>query len=123
MACSERGGDVYCNIDVDEILVRDGRAAGVRTDDGAVLVADEAVVVSATPDQLYGRLLRSVPGVPAGVRTQTAGYRYKRGCFQMNLALSARPRFRDPRRRVQLRTSGRARLTARTRGGRRRPRS
>jgi phytoene dehydrogenase-like protein len=37
------------------------------------------------------------PGVPAGVRAQAGGYRYRRGCFQINLALSARPRFRDPR--------------------------
>jgi phytoene dehydrogenase-like protein len=94
---TERGGDLFCNVDVDEILVRDGRAAGVRTAGGAVVDAGEAVIVSATPDQLYGRLLRGVPGVPAGVRAQAAGYRYKRGCFQMNLALSARPRFRDPR--------------------------
>ena len=55
------------------------------------------MIVSATPDQLYGRLLRAVPGVPDGMRAQAAGYRFRRGCFQMNLALSARPRFRDPR--------------------------
>lgn len=28
---------------------------------------------------------------------QAAGYRYRRGCFQINLALSARPHFRDGR--------------------------
>jgi phytoene dehydrogenase-like protein len=94
---TERGGDLFCNVDVDEILVRDGRAAGVRTVGGAVVDAGQAVIVSATPDQLYGRLLRNAPGVPAGVRTQAAGYRYRRGCFQMNLALSARPSFHDPR--------------------------
>ena len=38
-----------------------------------------------------------MPGVPEGVRKQAAGYRYKRGCFQINLALSARPRFQDSR--------------------------
>jgi phytoene dehydrogenase-like protein len=94
---TERGGDLFCDTDVDEILVRDGRPAGVRTADGLVVDAGEAVIVSATPDRLYGRLLRGVAGVPAGVRAQAAGYRYKRGCFQVNLALSARPHFRDPR--------------------------
>jgi phytoene dehydrogenase-like protein len=94
---TERGGDVRCNVDVDEVLVRDGRAAGVRTTAGPTVDAREAVIVSTTPDQLYGRLLRGTPGVPSGVRAQAAGYRYRRGCFQMNLALSARPRFRDPR--------------------------
>jgi phytoene dehydrogenase-like protein len=94
---TERGGDVHTAVDVDEIIVRDGSATGVRTVSGHTVAATEAVIASTTPDQLYGRLLRSVSGVPAGVRKQAAGYRYKRGCFQINLALSARPRFRDSR--------------------------
>lgn len=94
---NERGGDVYCGVDVDQILLRDGRAVGVRTSAGDTLHANEAVIVSATPDQLYGRLLRAAPGVPSGVRAQAGRYRYRRGCFQMNLALSARPRFGDAR--------------------------
>jgi phytoene dehydrogenase-like protein len=94
---TERGGELFCGVDVDAVQVRGGGAAGVRTSGGGEVAAREAVIVSATPDQLYGRLLRDVAGVPAGVREQAAGYRYKRGCFQVNLALSARPRFRDPR--------------------------
>jgi phytoene dehydrogenase-like protein len=94
---TERGGDVLCDMDVDEILVADGRAVGVRTSAGATVTATQAVIASVTPDQLYGRLLRNAAGVPQGVRTQAAGYRFKRGCFQVNLALSARPRFTDPR--------------------------
>jgi phytoene dehydrogenase-like protein len=94
---TERGGDVVCDVDVDEIVVGDGRAVGVRTTSGQTVHAGEAVVASVTPDQLYRRLMRAAPGVPMGVRAQAAGYRYRRGCFQMNLALSARPRFRDPR--------------------------
>lgn len=94
---TERGGDIHCGVDVDEIVVRAGRAAGVRTTDGSTVEAREAVIVSATPDQLYGRLLRDAPGVPAGVRAQAGAYRFRRGCFQMNLALSARPHFLDRR--------------------------
>ncbi|HUB40076.1 MAG TPA: NAD(P)/FAD-dependent oxidoreductase [Streptosporangiaceae bacterium] len=94
---TERGGDLFCGMDVDQVMVRDGRACGILTSGGEQVAAREAVVVSGTPDQLYGRLLREVAGVPAGVRDQAAGYRYKRGCFQINLALSARPRFRDKR--------------------------
>ncbi|HTU73868.1 MAG TPA: NAD(P)/FAD-dependent oxidoreductase [Trebonia sp.] len=93
----ERGGTVCCGVDVDEILLADGRAAGVRTVAGATVTAGQAVVASVTPDQLYGRLLRNAAQVPQGVRAQAAAYRYKRGCFQLNLALSARPRFADPR--------------------------
>ena len=94
---TERGGAVCCDTDVDQILVSDGGAAGVLTSDGAIITASEAVIASVTPDQLYGRLLRDAAGVPAGVRYQAAGYRFKRGCFQINLALSARPAFTDPR--------------------------
>jgi phytoene dehydrogenase-like protein len=94
---TERGGDVLSGVDVDEILVRDGRATGVRTAAGETVEANEAVIVTATPDQLYGRLLRDAPGIPAGVRAQAAGYRFRRGVFQINLALSERPRFQDSR--------------------------
>jgi phytoene dehydrogenase-like protein len=94
---TERGGDVYTGVDADAIVVRDGRAAAVLTAAGHTVEATEAVIASTTPDQLYGRLLRSVPGIPDGVRRQAAGYRYKRGCFQINLALSARPHFHDGR--------------------------
>jgi phytoene dehydrogenase-like protein len=94
---TERGGDVFCGVDVDEIFVRDGRAAGIRTADGVTVTAGEAVIASVTPDHLYGRLLRDAAEVPESVHAQAAGYRYKRGCFQINLALSARPRFLDPR--------------------------
>jgi phytoene dehydrogenase-like protein len=93
----ERGGEVYCDVDVDEVIVRDGRAVGVRTSAGETVHANEAVIVSTTPDKLYGRLLRATPGVPSGVRAQAARYRYRRGCFQINLALSASPRFHDAR--------------------------
>jgi phytoene dehydrogenase-like protein len=94
---TERGGTVVCDVDVDEIILRDGRAAGVRTTGGLTVGAGEAVIVSATPDRLYGRLLRGARGVPPGVRAQAHNYRYRRGCFQINLALSARPSFVDSR--------------------------
>jgi phytoene dehydrogenase-like protein len=94
---TERGGDVLTGVEVDEIIVRGGRAAGVRTGAGQTVEAGEAVIASTTPDQLYGRLLRDVPDIPAGVRAQAAAYRYRRGAFQINLALSARPRFQDAR--------------------------
>jgi phytoene dehydrogenase-like protein len=94
---TERGGEVCCGVDVDEILVADGRAVGVRTAQGGTVTARQAVIASVTPDQLYGRLLRNAAGVTEGVRSQAAGYRFRRGCFQLNLALSARPRFTDPR--------------------------
>ncbi|SNS45080.1 Phytoene dehydrogenase-related protein [Streptosporangium subroseum] len=91
------GGVVVTGAEVDEILTGEGRATGVRTTDGAVYIAAQAVVATTAPDQLYGRLLRGAPGIPAGVRSQAARFRYRRGCFQINLALSGKPHFGDPR--------------------------
>src|SRR3981081_850593 len=47
------------------------------------------------PVWLYGRLLRDAPGIPDSTRVQRRRYRFGGGCFQINLALSARPRFAD----------------------------
>jgi phytoene dehydrogenase-like protein len=91
------GGEIRTGVLVDTILVEDGRASGVRTADGEQVAARTAVIASTTPDQLYGGLLRDVASVPAGVRAQAKRYSYRRGCFQINLALSARPHFADPR--------------------------
>jgi phytoene dehydrogenase-like protein len=91
------GGVVITGAEVDEILVGGGRATGVRTNEGDVYTASEAVVASTGPGLLYGRLLRGATDVPAGVRDQAARYTYRRGCFQLNLALSGRPHFHDRR--------------------------
>src|SRR5882757_827976 len=91
------GGEIRTDVEVNAVLVEDGRAVGVRTEDGEQLRAGVAVVASTTPDQLYGRLLRDAGAVPAAIRAQAARYRYRRGCFQLNLALSGKPRFTDPR--------------------------
>ncbi|GII42395.1 phytoene desaturase family protein [Planotetraspora phitsanulokensis] len=91
------GGTVVTGTEVDEILVGEGRAIGVRTTDGAVYTARQAVVATTSADRLYGRLLRDTPGIPAGLRGQAARTPDRRGCFQINLALSGKPRFCDPR--------------------------
>jgi len=91
------GAEIRTGVEVDAIVTTGGRATGVRTTDGEQLTATQAVIASTTPDQLYGRLLRDAAGVPESTRAQARGYRYRRGCFQISLALSARPRFADSR--------------------------
>jgi phytoene dehydrogenase-like protein len=86
---------IHTEVEVDRILLDGDRATGVAATDGTA-VRGGHVVASTTPDLLYGRLLRDVP-VPAAVREQAARYAYRRGCLQISLALSARPRFTDPR--------------------------
>ena len=56
----DQGGMVRMGADVDEILVRNGRAAGVRLTDGTELSAD-IVVSNADAGHTYTRLLRNRP--------------------------------------------------------------
>jgi phytoene dehydrogenase-like protein len=57
--------------------------------------ATRAAIARTTPVWLYGRLLRDGPGIRISTRVQGRRYRFRGGCFQINLALSARPRFAD----------------------------
>ncbi len=56
----EQGGHVKLNAEVDEIVVENGRAAGVRMVDGAVLRAP-LIVSNADAGHTYSRLLRNRP--------------------------------------------------------------
>lgn len=90
-ACREKGVDIRTGIGVQEILTRDGRAAGVVTDSGESIVAD-AVVSNAHPQITYGRLLD--PAVlPRDFTERIRRYRSGSGTFRMNVALSELPRF------------------------------
>ena len=57
---AEQGGEVLMNAEVDEILVRKGRAAGVRLTDGQEIAAS-VVVSNADAGHTYDRLLRNRP--------------------------------------------------------------
>ncbi len=56
----DQGGLLRMGVEVDEILVRDGRAAGVRLKDGQEIEAD-IVVSNADAGHTYTRLLRNRP--------------------------------------------------------------
>ena len=59
-AIESAGGRVRCNADVDEIIVRGGKAIGVRLADGEVLPA-EIVISDADPVRTRSRLLKGAP--------------------------------------------------------------
>lgn len=92
---TDHGGKVVTGTEVSGILVENGRAVGVRTEEGERYAAREAVVASTNVDQLYLRLLGE--DAPEALRAQAAGYRYGRGCLQIHLALREPPRWPDPR--------------------------
>jgi len=90
---TDAGGEVRLETHVQRILVANGRATGVRIEDGEVVAATRAVVASVTPTQLYGNLLGDSE-VPAGVAKAAARFRYGRAEMQIHLALDEPPRWK-----------------------------
>ena len=86
------GGELESSADVEQVVVRGGRAAGVRLAGGRKIDAGEAVVANVTPTQLYGRLLTEVR-LAASVSEVGRRYRYGRAGMQIHMALSERPRW------------------------------
>jgi len=84
------GGTVLTNARVDEVLLRGGRAVGVRLADGREFEASEAVVASCDPKTALGKLLPQgtlVPELEARVRNipvANQGY----GQMKVDLAFS-----------------------------------
>ena len=85
----DHGGTCRAGADVVRVVVMDGRATGVRTEDGETLVARRAVICNVTPTQLYGRLLElRGPLADAGSR-----FRFGRSAMQIHFALSEPPQW------------------------------
>ena len=86
----DAGGEVRTGVEVERVLVSQGKATAVRLGGGETVRAERAVVAGVTPTQMYGRLL-GAGDVPAGVARAAERYRYGRGEMQIHLALSERP--------------------------------
>lgn len=88
------GGEVRLRSEVAEILVADGRATGVRLEDGTQLTAP--VVVSAVaPDLTVTRLLDPA-AIPADIRARYARVDHRGSYLQMHFALDGTPEFAAP---------------------------
>jgi phytoene dehydrogenase-like protein len=88
----EHGGVVETGRDVEQVLVEDGAATGVRLADGGTIHADRAVIANVTPTQLYGRLLEDGV-VPEPIAERGRAFRYGRADMQIHFALSEPPRW------------------------------
>jgi phytoene dehydrogenase-like protein len=88
----DHGGVCETDRDVERVLVRSGRAVGVRLTDGETIEAERAVVASVTPTQLHERLLADAD-VPAPVADGARRFRYGRSEMQIHYALSEPPRW------------------------------
>ena len=83
----DHGGTCETEVDVERIVVRAGRASGVRTASGETIEAERAVIANVTPTQLYERLLADVD-VPAPLREGARRFRYGRAEMQIHFALA-----------------------------------
>jgi phytoene dehydrogenase-like protein len=94
-----RGGALTCGARVERVLVRRGRAVGVRTTDGTVVEARRAVLADTLPGALYGRLLEP-EHVPARLRHDLRRHQLDTATFKVDWALDDPIPWRDeqPRR-------------------------
>ncbi len=90
-ACALRGVDIRTNSAVAEILVANGRAAGVVTDRGEKIEA-RAVVSNLHPKLTFEKLLDPA-ALPEDFRGRIKAWRSASGVFRMNLALGELPSF------------------------------
>ena len=86
------GGVLEAGRDVEQVLVEDGSATGVRLAGGETIRADRAVIANVTPTQLYGRLLPD-GFVPERIAERGRRFRYGRADMQIHFALSEPPRW------------------------------
>lgn len=89
-AARRHGARVETNARVANIIVRSGRALGVRLDDGREVHA-HAVVVNADPFRMQALVGREA--LPADYNERLDGYRRPGMTLKVNLALAALPRF------------------------------
>src|SRR5215472_1961276 len=80
------GVRVETGVEVDRILVTQGRAAGVAAA-GRIFGARRAVLASVTPSALYGHLLPE-GAVDSALRAEAASFRHGRAAMQIHVALS-----------------------------------
>ncbi|MBL9200310.1 MAG: NAD(P)/FAD-dependent oxidoreductase [Opitutaceae bacterium] len=94
-AVREAGGSIRTLTEPARIVVRNGRATGVVTRDGAEFRARKFVVSSLNPHQTFLDLLAE-GDVPADVRARAADFRYNiiAPLFSLNLNLREAPRYR-----------------------------
>jgi len=85
IACiRDHGGEVIAGMDVEQVLVRNGRASGVRLRDGRELAASEAVIGAIHPHHLGG-MLETID--PAIARAAAATEISPNACITVHAAL------------------------------------
>jgi len=81
------GGSVHCGTRVEQVVVRDGKAAGVRTADGEFHAASQAVLADVAVTSLYGNLI-SWDELPARARADVRRFQWDFSTFKVDWALN-----------------------------------
>jgi phytoene dehydrogenase-like protein len=82
-----RGGVIHTSTRAVEVVVRDGRAVAVRTDDGTTVAASRAVIADTSAPTLYGGLV-SWDDLPGRWRRKMAGFEWDPGTVKVDWALN-----------------------------------
>jgi phytoene dehydrogenase-like protein len=82
------GGHVRCGRAVTSVIVRRGRAVGVRIAGGDEILASRAVLADVTAPQLYGPLLADV-AVPSRIQAGLDRFQWDAGTVKVDWALSS----------------------------------
>ncbi|MFJ6694895.1 phytoene desaturase family protein [Streptomyces sp. NPDC091272] len=82
----ERGGSVHCGRQVTEVVVRNGKALGVRTADGEAVRARHAVLADVSASQLYGELI-GADHLPSRVHDDLRRFAWDFATFKVDWAL------------------------------------
>jgi len=90
-ACAGQGVEILTDAPVRQVLVDQGKAAGVELADGRRIAAG-IVASNVNPALLFGKLVAPAD-LPAWFRTRIVRYRNGSGTFRMNVALSELPDF------------------------------
>lgn len=80
------GGTLHCERRVGRILVRDGRAVGVRTTDGETVAARRAVLADVSVPALYGELVEP-EHLPSQLLADLERFQWDFGTFKVDWAL------------------------------------
>ncbi len=101
-AIAGHGGEIRCGVDVKQIVVRAGRAAGVELTTGETLTAD-LVISGLNPQQTFLDLLpASAVAAEIRARAQRFDYNLLAPLFALNVALAEPPRWTAAAQRPEL---------------------
>jgi phytoene dehydrogenase-like protein len=103
LACEQTGVTIHTDCPVEEVVVNNGRATGVRFQGGHF--HSRVVASSVHPQILFQRLLHT-DHLPADFNARIRRYRSHSGTFRMNVALDRLPEFRQAPNTADYLTSG-----------------